>query len=175
MPPAPPRFSTTIGCPSSSPARTMRMRVIVSGRPPAAYGTITLTGWLGNTCAAACIETTSPSAATRLFNGSSSRAKYTARMKGKLRLTLACWDYDRTRALMDGDVRPEGIELVYLAQPVEETFFLMMKFKEFDCSEMSLSSYTASLGQKNPPFIAIPVFPSRFFRHSCIFVSPQSG
>ena len=39
------------------------------------------------------------------------------RMK-KLRLTLACWDYDRTRALMDGDVRPEGIELVYLSQPV---------------------------------------------------------
>ena len=96
-------------------------------------------------------------------------------MKKKLRLTLACWDYDRTRALMDGDVRADGIELLYLAQPVEETFFRMMKFREFDCSEMSLSSYTASLGQKNPPFIALPVFPSRFFRHSCIFVSPQSG
>src|SRR3954463_8447242 len=93
----------------------------------------------------------------------------------KLRLTLACWDYDRTRALMDGSVRPEGIDLIYLGQPVEETFFRMMKFREFDCSEMSLSSYTASLAQKNPPFIAIPVFPSRFFRHSCIFVSPQSG
>jgi 4,5-dihydroxyphthalate decarboxylase len=93
----------------------------------------------------------------------------------KLRLTLACWDYDRTRALMDGSVRPEGIDLVYLDQPVEETFFRMMKFREFDCSEMSLSSYTASLARKNPPFIAIPVFPSRFFRHSCIFVSPQSG
>jgi 4,5-dihydroxyphthalate decarboxylase len=93
----------------------------------------------------------------------------------KLRLTLACWDYDRTRALMDGSVRPEGIDLVYLNQPVEETFFRMMKFQEFDCSEMSLSSYTASLAQKNPPFIAIPAFPSRFFRHSCIFVSPQSG
>jgi 4,5-dihydroxyphthalate decarboxylase len=92
-----------------------------------------------------------------------------------LRLTLACWDYDRTRALIDGRVRAEGIDLVYLMQPVEETFFRMLRFKEFDCSEMSLSSYVASLGQEDPPFIAIPVFPSRFFRHSCIFVSAKSG
>ena len=93
----------------------------------------------------------------------------------KLRLTLACWDYDRTRALMDGTVRPDGIDLNYLALPVEETFFRMLRNREFDCSEMSLSSYTASLGSENPPFIAIPVFPSRFFRHSCIFVSAKSG
>ena len=92
-----------------------------------------------------------------------------------LRLTLACWDYDRTRALMDGSVVPDGIELVYLNQPVEETFFRMMRYREYDCSEMSLSSYVASLNQDNPPFVAIPVFPSRFFRHSCIFVSAQSG
>jgi 4,5-dihydroxyphthalate decarboxylase len=93
----------------------------------------------------------------------------------KLGLTLACWDYDRTRALMDGTVRPEGIDLNYLALPVEETFFRMLRNREFDCSEMSLSSYTASLGSDNPPFIAIPVFPSRFFRHSCIFVSAKGG
>ena len=93
----------------------------------------------------------------------------------KLGLTLACCDYDRTRALMDGTVRPEGIDLNYLALPVEETFFRMLRNREFDCSEMSLSSYTASLGSENPPFIAIPVFPSRFFRHSCIFVSAKSG
>src|SRR5688572_18967259 len=92
-----------------------------------------------------------------------------------LRLSLACWDYDRTRALADGRVRPEGIELIYLNQPVEETFFRMMRFQEFDASEMSLSSYVASLGRAEPPFIAIPAFPSRFFRHSCIFVSAKSG
>ena len=92
-----------------------------------------------------------------------------------LRLSFACWDYDRTRALIDGRVRPEGIDLVYQQLPVEETFFRMLRFREFDCSEMSLSSYTASLGQENPPFIAIPVFPSRYFRHSCIFVSSKSG
>ena len=92
-----------------------------------------------------------------------------------LRLTLACWDYDRTRALMDGSVAPDGIELVYLNQEVEETFFRMMRYREYDCSEMSLSSYVASLENENPPFIAIPAFPSRFFRHSCVFVSAKSG
>jgi 4,5-dihydroxyphthalate decarboxylase len=63
----------------------------------------------------------------------------------RLRLTLACWDYDRTRALADRSVQPDGIDLVYLTQPVEETFFRMLRHREFDCSEMSLSSYTASL------------------------------
>ena len=93
----------------------------------------------------------------------------------KLKLSLACWDYDRTRALADGSVRAEGIDLVCLNLPVEETFFRMLRKREFDCAEMSLSSYALSLQQKNPPFIAIPVFPSRFFRHSCIFVSARSG
>jgi len=93
----------------------------------------------------------------------------------KLTLTLACWDYDRTRALADGTVRPDGIDLVYLAQPVEETFFRMLRHHEFDVAEMSLSSYVLSLGRENPPFVALPAFPSRFFRHSCIFVSARSG
>jgi 4,5-dihydroxyphthalate decarboxylase len=93
----------------------------------------------------------------------------------RLRLTFSCWDYDRTRPLADGSVRPDGIDLVYLTQPVEETFFRMLRYREFDCSEMSLSSYVASLNTENPPFIAIPAFPSRFFRHSCIFVSAKSG
>ncbi len=93
----------------------------------------------------------------------------------KLKLSLACWDYDRTRALADGSVRAEGIDLAYLNLPVEETFFRMLRQREFDCAEMSLSSYVLSLQQKDPPFIAIPVFPSRFFRHSCIFVSARSG
>jgi 4,5-dihydroxyphthalate decarboxylase len=93
----------------------------------------------------------------------------------KLRLSFACWEYDRTRALADGTVRADGIELTYLTLPVEETFFRMMRLREFDASEMSLSSYAASLNSPNPPFIAIPVFPSRFFRHSCIFISANSG
>ncbi len=93
----------------------------------------------------------------------------------RLRLTLACWDYDRTRALADGSVRPEGIDLNYLGLPVEETFFRMLRNREFEAAEMSLSSYCVSLVREDPPFIAIPVFPSRFFRHSCICVSAKSG
>ena len=91
----------------------------------------------------------------------------------KLNLTLACWDYDRTRALMDR-VQPEGIELNYLPMAVEETFFRMLRHREFDVAELSLSSYCVSLSRAEPPFIAIPAFPSRFFRHSCIFVSAKS-
>jgi len=72
-------------------------------------------------------------------------------------------------------VRAEGIDLVYNSLFVEETFFRMLRNREFDIAEMSLSSYCVSLGRDDPPFIAIPVFPSRFFRHSCIFVSEKSG
>ncbi len=95
--------------------------------------------------------------------------------KAKLRLTLSIWDYDRTRALADGTVRAEGIELNVLELPVEETFFRMARYREFDLAEMSMSSYTVSLHRDPQPFIAIPVFPSRFFRHSSIFVSAKSG
>ena len=89
----------------------------------------------------------------------------------RLNLSLGCWDYDRTRALMDGTVAPDGIALTYLNMPVEETFFRMARHREFDVAEMSLSSYAVSLFAPDRPFVAIPVFPSRFFRHSSIFVN----
>ena len=93
----------------------------------------------------------------------------------RLNLSLACWGYDRTEALQTGEVRPDGIDLNFQALEVEETFFRQAKHQEFDVSEMSMSSYCVTLSRDNPPFIAIPVFPSRFFRHSCIFVSAKSG
>ena len=93
----------------------------------------------------------------------------------KLQLTLGCWNYDRTRALQDGSVQPDGIDLIYLDMPVEETFFRMLRHREFDITEMSLSSYSVSLSKDPPPFIAIPVFPSRFFRHSSIYINAASG
>jgi 4,5-dihydroxyphthalate decarboxylase len=93
----------------------------------------------------------------------------------KLRLTMACWDYDRTRALMEDRIPVDGIELTCLNLPVEETFFRMLRHQEFDIAELSLSSYTLSLFREPPPFIAIPVFPSRCFRHSCIYVHAQAG
>lgn len=92
-----------------------------------------------------------------------------------LRLTLACWDYDRTRAIETGLVAPKGIDLTYLSLPVEETFFRMLRHGEFDAAELSLSSYVMTCAQDDPPFVAIPVFPSRAFRHSCVFVHAGSG
>jgi 4,5-dihydroxyphthalate decarboxylase len=88
---------------------------------------------------------------------------------------MACWNYDRTRALLEERVSIDGIELTYLNLVVEETFFRMLRHREFDVAEMSLSSYTLSLFRENPPFIAIPVFPSRYFRHSCIYVNADGG
>ena len=93
----------------------------------------------------------------------------------KLKLSFGCWNYDRTRALMDGSVVPDGIDLNYLDMPVEETFFRMLRHQEFDVAELSLSSYTVSMFNHARPFVAIPVFPSRFFRHSCIYVNAASG
>jgi 4,5-dihydroxyphthalate decarboxylase len=91
-----------------------------------------------------------------------------------VRLSLACWDYDRTRALQSGRVRANGIDLVPLVLPVEETFFRMLHYGEFDVAEMSLSSYVLSLFAPDPQFVAIPVFPSRVFRHGSIYVSARS-
>src|ERR1700689_351029 len=94
---------------------------------------------------------------------------------GKLRLTMACWNYDRTRAPMERRIPIDGVDLISLTLPVEETFFRMLRHREFEVAELSLSSYTVSLFRENPPFIAIPVFLSRFFRHSCIYIHADSG
>src|SRR5215475_9637620 len=91
----------------------------------------------------------------------------------KIQLTLACDTYDRTAALANGTVRPEGIDLNYVHLPVEETFWRMCQYHEFDMSEMSLSSYMINLS-RNDDFRAIPVFPSRVFRHDCIFINANS-
>jgi 4,5-dihydroxyphthalate decarboxylase len=93
----------------------------------------------------------------------------------RLRLTMACWNYDRTRALMEDRIPIDGVDLTYLNLPVEETFFRMLRHREFDVAELSLSSYTLSLFRDDAPFIAIPIFPSRYFRHSCIYVHADSG
>lgn len=94
----------------------------------------------------------------------------------RLRLTLACGDYDRTRALHDGTIAPEGIELVCLRLPVEDIFFRMARFAEFDAAELSLSSYLISMTEHGPGrFVAIPAFLSRSFRHGGIYINQASG
>ena len=94
---------------------------------------------------------------------------------GALRLTLACGHYDRTQALLDGRVRPEGVELNYLPLKPGETFWRMLNHAEFDASEMSLSSYSILRSEGDQRFVAIPVFPSRVFRHSAVYVREGAG
>lgn len=92
-----------------------------------------------------------------------------------LKLTLACWDYDRTRPLIDGRVKPEGIDLdIQLLRP-RQTFQRMLDDQEFHASELSLASYTALKGRGACPFVAIPVALSKIFRHSCIYVRSDAG
>jgi len=86
---------------------------------------------------------------------------------------MACQGYDRMQALRDGSVPVAGARLNFLDLPVEETFFRMLKFGEFDIAELSLSSYVLTLGP-DAPFVAVPVFPSRAFRHSAIYVREDS-
>jgi 4,5-dihydroxyphthalate decarboxylase len=94
---------------------------------------------------------------------------------GKIRLSLSCWEYDRTRALQEGKVQVEGVELTYLPLHVEETFWRMLRYQEFDAAECSMSSYLMARDRGSPRLIAIPVFPSRFFRHSFIFINADAG
>jgi ABC-type nitrate/sulfonate/bicarbonate transport system substrate-binding protein len=92
-----------------------------------------------------------------------------------LHLTLACGDYDRTRALEDGTIRADGIDLTYLRLPVEETFFRMMRHQEFEVAEMSFSSYVVSLERDPAPFVALPIYTSRMFRHGGIYINTAAG
>jgi len=93
----------------------------------------------------------------------------------KINITVACWDYDRTRPLQEGRVPVEGVDLTYLPLRVEETFWRMLRYQDFDAAEMSMGSYLMSRDKGSPRFVAIPVFPSRAFRHSCIYVNTDSG
>jgi 4,5-dihydroxyphthalate decarboxylase len=93
----------------------------------------------------------------------------------KLPLTMAAVNYDRFRAIEDGRVNVEGIDLEILPMEVEEIFYRQAKYAEFDISEMSLSTYVLSMRREGYPYIAIPVFPSRYFRHQTMFVNSSSG
>lgn len=89
-------------------------------------------------------------------------------------LTLACGATDRTLPLILGDVRPAGIDLTFLRMYPEEVFWRMTRHAEFDAAEMSLSSYVLRRSRGDESVIAIPVFTSREFRHSCIWVRADS-
>jgi 4,5-dihydroxyphthalate decarboxylase len=92
-----------------------------------------------------------------------------------LPLSLACWDYDRTRPLIDGRVKAQGIDLDIKLMRPREAFVRMLEGKEFHVSEISFSSYVALKARDNCPFVAIPAMISKFFRHSCMYVRKGAG
>ena len=88
----------------------------------------------------------------------------------KLQLSIALGDYDRTRALLDGSVQIDGVDPVFMTLSPEEMFFRAMRSVDFDISELSFSSYLVKHSKGECPYIALPVFLSRAFRHTSIYV-----
>lgn len=93
----------------------------------------------------------------------------------RLSLTVGCGDYDRTFALRTGEVVPEGIDVNYLVLEPEEVFWRMVRYREFDVSELSLGSYIIRRSKGIDDLLAIPVFPSRMFRHCSVYVHAGAG
>ena len=93
-----------------------------------------------------------------------------AQMKGSIPLAIACGNYDRTRALFDGQVQIEGCDPTFLPQSPGEIFFRAFVHKEYDVAELSLSSYVMGRARGDCAYVGIPVFLSRAFRHSAIYV-----
>ncbi len=93
----------------------------------------------------------------------------------KLTISLACCDYDRTRALFDGRVEVEGCEVIGVPMSPEEAFHRAFKYQEFDVTELSMSSYMNVQSRGGSPYIGIPAFVSRLFRHSSIYVRKDAG
>ena len=92
-----------------------------------------------------------------------------------LQFTFASQDYDHTRALFDGRVHAEGIELSHRDLFPAFTFQRMLGKQEFEITEMAMTLYFSTLDLEDPPFVAIPVFPVRTFRHSAIYVRRRIG
>lgn len=91
-----------------------------------------------------------------------------------LQLSYAGHLSDRVQDLYYGVVRPEGIDLHFIALPPVEAFNRMLR-NEFHCGEMSFSTYVIRLARGDLPFVAIPVFPARTFRHGAIYVNTRAG
>jgi 4,5-dihydroxyphthalate decarboxylase len=94
---------------------------------------------------------------------------------GALRLSFACGRYDRVQPLVDGRVAVEGCDVNVIHLDPEELFWRMLRHEEFDAAEMSLGSFAMLLARGDDRFVGIPVFPSRSFRHSAIWVRDGGG
>ncbi|MEC3917890.1 4,5-dihydroxyphthalate decarboxylase [Nocardia sp. CDC160] len=90
-------------------------------------------------------------------------------------LTIGCFQYDTTRALFDGSVRLEGADVTMAtAATLPELFERLIRASEFDIAELGLTFYLRLL-ETGLPYVALPIFPNRVFRHSCVFVNVHCG
>lgn len=92
-----------------------------------------------------------------------------------VQLSAAFWSYDRTHAIESGAVKVEGVELIHFDLNPEEMFHRAIFHEEFDISELSLAYYVEHHSRGTCPYIAIPVFPARMFRHSAIYIRTDRG
>jgi 4,5-dihydroxyphthalate decarboxylase len=90
-------------------------------------------------------------------------------------ITIACWGYDRTKPLEDGRVKVEGCDVTFIDLEPEEMFHRALHFEEFDATELSFSNYLTLTARGTCPYVAIPVFPGRRFRHNGIYINKKSG
>lgn len=93
----------------------------------------------------------------------------------KLELSIAMGDYDRTRPIHDGRVQIDGVQPVTMLLTPEEMFFRVFRHEAFDISEMSFSSYCVKLARGESAYIALPVFLSRAFRHTSVYIRTDRG
>jgi hypothetical protein len=92
------------------------------------------------------------------------------------KLEIAFGEYDRTRVLADGTVKMKGIDATYHSNRiVTEVFAGMIRDRAYDVSEVGLSYFLRTMDYPDPPFIALPIFPNRVFRHSAIYINKHSG
>ena len=94
----------------------------------------------------------------------------------EVKLNIAFWNYDRTRALADGCVKIDGVDASFhSSRIVTEIFEQMIRQRSFDVSELGMTYFLRTMDFDDPPFVAIPVFPNRCFRHSAIYINKASG
>ncbi len=93
----------------------------------------------------------------------------------KLNLSVAIGNYDRMRPLVDGEVQIDGVNPVFMLQEPEEMFFRAFRHADYDITELSMSSYTVKTSNNNCPYIGVPVFPSRAFRHTSVYIRTDRG
>ena len=93
----------------------------------------------------------------------------------KLNLSVAVGNYDRMRPLVDGEVQINGVDPVYMLQEPEEMFFRAFRHADHDITELSMSSYSVKTSKNDCPYIGVPVFPSRAFRHTSIYIRTDRG